>query len=702
MAILLGVLALYFAAGKLGLALASVHASVSPFWPATGVALAAALLFGPRVWPAILLGAFLVNATTSGTVATSLGIAFGNMLEPLAGAWLVERFARGRRAFEGPLGVFLFVLLAGLASTTLSATIGVASLGLGGLAPWSRYGEIWLTWWLGDVTGALIATPLLVLWAVEPLPRWTRAQALEALALFATLFGVSALAFGAFASDDGDRPALRVVCMAPVLWAAFRFGPREAATAGALLSFVAVLATTRLVAQGSILRPNEVLLELQVFASVTVVTALAFAAAIRGRLSAEERVRKLNEELERETLLREQAARRDAEESSRLKDEFLAVLSHELRTPLNAIQGWAQILHDGGADDATQRKAIETILRNARVQTQLISDILDVSRIVAGKLAIDRQPLDLAPLLAAVIDTVQPAARARHVAIESVGDAVPSWVLGDAARLQQVFANVLGNAIKFAPAATGRVEVLLRCSGETVEVEIRDNGPGIHPEFLPYVFERFRQADSSTTRARGGLGLGLAVARHLVELHGGSIRAANRSDAQGAVITVALPLVTAQPAAPRRPPSAEFALAASLEGLSILAVDDEQDARELLRRVLERWNARVRVASSVEDAILELARGDIDLVVTDIAMPKRDGYELLRTLRASAPEISVIAVTAYASGEDAQRLREAGFAAHVAKPIEPETLKRAILALAQRNALSAGVRKGLGLPRAER
>jgi PAS domain S-box-containing protein len=411
--------------------------------------------------------------------------------------------------------------------------------------------------------------------------------------------------------------------------------------------------------------------------------------AIGMRGTAQDITERKQAESEREQLAREQSARREAEEANRAKDQFLAVLSHELRTPLNAIVGWSQLLSEGGLDPDTAKNALETIVRNANAQTKIISDVLDVSRIVSGKVELEMKDVELHGLVSHVVTGFEPAAQARGTRLEVV--ALPATVRGDPVRLQQVVGNLLANAIKFAPAASGRVELHVRPIEDDVEIVVQDNGPGISPDFLPHVFDRFRQGDSSTTRRHGGLGLGLAIVRHLVELHGGRVAARNRIESTGAVITVTLPQrrdarTHAAPSTPERSRS----VTPSLAGIRVLVVDDEADARVVMRKMLEIWGASVETAGSVAEAIELVQRRVPDLVLTDIGMPAEDGYTLLQRVRLLPADkggrVPVAAVTAYASAEDRRKLLLAGFAMHITKPVEAGELVRAVLALARASA----------------
>jgi signal transduction histidine kinase/ActR/RegA family two-component response regulator len=403
-------------------------------------------------------------------------------------------------------------------------------------------------------------------------------------------------------------------------------------------------------------------------------------------------------EQERQGLLeRTREARDEAERADRLKDEFLATLAHELRSPLNAIVGWLHLLRDGPADAETARKAVETIHRNAQAQSQLISDILDVSRISSGKMRLEIRPVDPRRVIEAALETVTPTAEARGVRLEPVLDPKAGPVSGDPDRLQQVVWNLLSNAIKFAPAKRGHVHVRLQAVDSQVRLTVEDNGPGIEPDFLPHVFERFRQADSSSTRRHHGLGLGLAIVRHLVELHGGMVRAENREGRSGAVFTIDLPLLSVvaddlRPPAAERHPRADRTVwldaAPSLAGLHILVVDDESDSRDVLVTVLEHCGARVRAAGSAREGLAALLAERPDVLVADIEMPEMNGYDLMRLVRALAPEqgglTPAAALTAYASTSDRMRALDAGFQIHIPKPVQPAELATVVASLARR------------------
>ena len=396
----------------------------------------------------------------------------------------------------------------------------------------------------------------------------------------------------------------------------------------------------------------------------------------------------------RQALAREKEARMEAEAANRLKDEFLSTLSHELRTPLTAIIGWSKLLIQGDVDPEKQPLALETIVRNAQAQGQLINDLLEVSRIITGKLHLNFTPCQLQPIIEAAIESMRPTAEAKNVKIKALFEPRVGLVSGDADRLQQVVWNLLSNAVKFTRGG-GMVEVRFQRSNSHLEIVVADTGEGIKPDFLPHVFERFRQADGSTTRAHGGLGLGLAIVRHLVELHGGNVRAESEGEGKGASFTVRLPLlmpdeqvlgIDVQPKHvgvfdPLRPDSSSM-----LAGLRILIVDDEADARELVSTMLASCGALVEAAASTSEALALIEEWNPRVLIADIGMQGEDGYALIRKVRALQPEkgglIPAVALTAYARIEDRTRALSSGFQVHLAKPVDRNQLAMTVSKLA--------------------
>ncbi len=497
-ATLLAIAAVYIAAGKLGLSLALVHASASAVWPPTGIALAAFLLLGRSVWPAIFFGAFLVNVTTAGSPATSLGIAVGNTLEGLAGAELVRRFAGGAAAFDRPGDVFRFFALAGLTATAISPTIGVTSLCLGGFASWSEYENLWLTWWLGDTGGAVVVAPALVLWAKRPWPRWTRPQRLEAAGLLATLAAVGVIAFGGLLPAPGGDGSLSFLCLPVAIWTAFRFGRRETAAAVLLLSGFAVWGTV--LGTGPLPeQENRSLVLLQLFMGVVSVTSLSLAAVVAQR-------RRAQLELERQAA---ELARSNAE-----LDEFAHVVSHDLKAPLRGISSLtAFIIED--CKDVLRFESQEHLLllgERARRMSRLIDGVLSYSRVGRTQSAFER--VGPTEVVAEVVDSLQPI---RGIAVRTEAALPP--VEFDRTQLTQVFQNLIQNGVQHIGRQSGEVVVSCREGAEEWEFSVRDDGVGIPESHFDRIFQMFYVLDPEGDTT----GVGLAIVKKIVEMHGGSV-----------------------------------------------------------------------------------------------------------------------------------------------------------------------------------
>jgi signal transduction histidine kinase/ActR/RegA family two-component response regulator len=412
-------------------------------------------------------------------------------------------------------------------------------------------------------------------------------------------------------------------------------------------------------------------------------------------LEAEVQERKEIEERLRRALVGEQMARAEAETANRMKDQFLATVSHELRTPLNAIIGWSHLLKSGNLDHVTSERALETIDRNAKTQAQLIEDILDVSRMITGKLRLNKELVDIASVINAAIDSVQLAIDSKDIRLNVTLDPSARHTVGDSSRLQQVVWNLLANAIKFTP-SHGSIGVKVNRAGSNLQICVSDSGQGISPAFLPYIFEHFRQADGTTTRLHGGLGLGLAIVRQLVELHGGSIHAESAGEGLGCTFTVELPLAPPTQRKLARASAAGVPLEevsptaitnqTSLAGVKVLLVDDDVDTLQILGVMLSDCKAQVHTATSVTEGLAALEWFEPDVLVSDLAMPGEDGYALIRKLRDSEidnPQVPAVALTSYVRVEDRARALSAGFNMFVAKPVQPDELIAAIANLAE-------------------
>ena len=514
---------LYVVAGKLGLSLAFVHASASPVWPPTGIALAALLTLGYRVWPAIFAGAFVVNISTAGSVATSLGIAAGNTLEGLLAAFLVDRYANGARAFDRSQDVFKFAGFAALLSSTVSATIGVASLALGGYAAWGDFDQIWLTWWLGDASGALIFAPLLVLWVRDWRSPLSRGRLLEVTALWCTTTLIGLAVFGEGLSHFGLMTLpLTFLCTPPLVWAAVRFRQREAAMLVAILSGIAIWETLRGFGPFASATANEALLLLQIFMGTVSVMVISAGALVEERRRAEQEYEEL--------LVRAQAARAEAEAANRAKDEFVAMLGHELRNPLAAIISAVSVLDRIGQQDDVAVRARGAIRHQITHLGRLVDDLLDIAHVTSGDIVLTCEPLNLATSVQRSVSNLASTGRFERHVIDVRAE--PVWANADLSRLNQVVANLLTNAIKYtSPGGTIRVRV----GGEQDQavIGVADTGIGIPPNFLPHMFNLPVQGERRLDRAQGGLGVGLTLVRRLVELHGGRVEAFSEGPGRG-------------------------------------------------------------------------------------------------------------------------------------------------------------------------
>jgi len=530
---LAGVFGLYVLAGKLGLSLASVHASVSPVWPPTGIALAAFLTLGYRVWPAVFAGAFVVNISTAGSAATSAAIALGNTLEGLLGAYLVSRYANGARAFDHAQDVFKFAALGGLLSSMVSATIGVGSLSLGGYAQWADFDSIWLTWWLGDSTGALVFAPLLVLLVRDWWSGPSGGHLLEAAALWFTTTLIGLAVFGEGLAHLGFMTLpLTFLCTPPLVWAAVRFRQREAAMLVAVLSGIAIWETLHGFGPLANVPTNESLLLLQVFMGTVSVMAISAGAVVEERRRIEH---------EREFLLvSAQAARAEAEAANRAKDEFLAMLGHELRNPLAAIISAVSVLDRIGGHDDVAVRAREAIRHQITHLGRLVDDLLDIVHVTTGEITLSREPLNLATSVQRSVGDLASTGRLERHVVDVRAE--PVWVNADPARLNQIVSNLLLNAIKYtSPGGTIRIRVV--GEEERAIIGVSDTGIGIPSKLLPHIFDLPPQAYRRLLHAQGGLGVGLTLVRRLVELHDGQVEVYSEGPGHGSEFVVRLPRI---------------------------------------------------------------------------------------------------------------------------------------------------------------
>src|SRR5437016_1157615 len=653
----IGVLTLiYFVAGKLGLQLAFLNASASPVWPPAGIALAALLVLGYRVWPGIFIGAFFVNLLTAGNILTSLSIAGGNTLEAVCGAWLVNRFASGSHVFERPQDVFKFALAA-IVSTTVSAAIGVSSLALGGFVPWANYAPVWVTWWLGDASGDLVIAPFLLLWSAGSSRRlWNRAQVIEVAILLLLLIVLAETVFGGWFPISARNYPISFICGPIVIWTAFRFTQRETATGIFILSAIAIWGTLHGFGPFILRTENQSLVMLQSWTAALTITAMAIAAAIAERNRAQAAIEQQKDAVEA---------------ANRTKDNFLAMLSHELRTPLTPVMAALDTLEADGLRSNESKNSLAMIRRNVELESQLIDDLLDLTRIAKDKLQLRFGPLDAHDVINNVVEICRPEAQSRNLKLHLNLRGGAHHISGDAAKYQQIVWNLLKNAIKFT-ADSG--EITISSSNpepQLLAIAVHDTGIGIEPEIMNRIFDPFEQGERAFQRRYGGLGLGLAISKSLAQAHGGTLIARSEGRDRGSTFILTMKTVPAPPRIVRlTPPVAES------RPLRILLVDDHQDTCVALERLLVRRGHLVAAAHNVRSAMETAARSSFDLLISDIALPDGTGTELMTYLHALS-RIPGIAISGFGMNGDVEKSIEAGFSEHLVKPVKMENLEAA-------------------------
>ena len=656
---LIGSLAIiYIIAGKVGLMLASLHASASPVWPPAGIALGAILLLGYRVWPAIFIGAFLVNVSTAGNVATSLTIACGNTLEALTGAFLVNRFAEGKNVFDRPQGVFKFALAAAI-GTIVSPVFGVTSLSLAGFADWANYGAIWVTWWLGDATGDLVFTPLVLLWGLRSKPSWKKHEAVEVSVLLMLLGLLSAVVFGGWLEISAKNYPVAFICGPVVIWTAFRFTQRETATGIFILSVIAVWGTLH--GHGPFVdqTENQSLLTVQAWTAVLAITAMALSAGMAER-------RRIEEELQQQKSI--------VEGANRTKDHFLAMLSHELRTPLTPVISALESLETEPAQTDDTRASVAMIRRNIELETQLIDDLLDFTRIARDKMQLRFGPVDAHLAVSNVAEICRAEAKSKRLHVHLNLRAKNYHLSADTAKFQQIIWNLLKNAIKFTPEG-GEIVISSRNPSETVlTISVRDTGIGMDPEIMQRIFDPFEQGNRSFEHRFGGLGLGLAISKSLAQAHGGTLTAQSDGPNRGATFTLSM-----QSLLPHKlsAAAAKAATESPRQALKILLVDDHQDTCAALEKLLARRGHLVAVTHNFRSAMEAAVRNKFDLLISDIALPDGSGTDLIMQLRAIS-KIPGIAISGFGNNGDIERSLQAGFSEHLIKPIKLDDLEAAI------------------------
>jgi len=645
---------LYFLAGKLGLRLAFVHASASPVWPPAGIALAAVLLFGYHTWPAIFVGAFLVNMTTFGNVATSLVIAAGNTLEALCGAWLVNRFANGVSVFDRAQDVFKFAFAA-VTSTALSPSIGLTGLALAGYADWSKYGPIWLTWWLGDATGDLIFAPIMILWGVKPRWRWNGKRDIEVALIVFLLLVLGEAIFGGWLPINAKNYPVAFVCGPILIWMAFRMSQRETATGIFILSAIAIWGTLRNFGPFVLETENQSLLILQSSTAVLTLTAMALAAAMAER-------RRIEAALEAQTAL--------VEAANRTKDNFLAMLSHELRTPLSPVLLAVEALQKEWPDNA--EATLDIIRRNICVEQHLIDDLLDVTRISKGKLELSLISVDVHRQIGNVAEICRREAEAKKIRLKLELAANQHFVRADEARFQQIIWNLVQNAVKFSREDSVVTISTANASPDELTMIVQDHGIGIDPEAMERIFNPFEQGERSWKRRFGGLGLGLAISKSLADAHGATLRARSEGINQGATfdLTVKTTTPVAHDGAVIKTPEIK-----SRSALRILLVDDHVDTCTVMERLLSGQGHAITVAHDLKSALAKVEADEFDVLISDVGLPDGSGTELMAKAK---NRLVGIAISGFGTDSDAARSLEAGFSQHLVKPVTLEKLDAAL------------------------
>jgi len=645
--------AVYFAAGRLGLLLPIGHNHVTLLWAPTGIALAAVLLFGWRAAPGIALGAFLVNFTVGGPPAGAAGIALGNTLEALLGAWLLRRFGF-RPALDRVRDVLLLLAFGAVASPLVSAAIGVASLAASGQIPAEREAVNLVSyWWLGDAMGALLVAPVLLTWAGLPRPwKLRRERLLEAALLTAGFLVVSDLTLGTWVRNPILHPPLAFTLFPFLVWAAIRFGPRGGATATLLAAAISIWATIEgraPFARGTL---EERLMFHHTYMALAAVTSLLLAAVFAESLAANE-----------------------------AKDRFLASLSHELRTPLTPVLAVVSALDGDARVHPDLRRPLDVVRRNVELEARLIDDLLDLTRIVRGKLELHPEVTDARVVVEHTIEICcgGEAAGPPRVVTDLAAEDHRIWA--DPSRLTQVLWNLLSNAVKFTP-ADGTITVRSCREEGLLLLQVSDTGIGIEPQVLPHVFDAFEQGRARSPRGGGGLGLGLAISKAIVELHGGRLTAESRGRGQGSTFTVSLPAalpkvdhdtgaieVAGEPVAPP-PPTAP---------LHILLVEDHPDTAEAMAELLSLLGYRVTTAANLAEARAAAGAGKFDLLLSDLGLPDGSGLDLMRELaRRNGDSLPGIALSGYGMEEDVRQSLEAGFRKHLTKPVTLQALEAAI------------------------
>lgn len=647
----------YFCTAKASLLLAIPPGYATAVWPPSGIALAAMLLFGKRIWPGIWIGAAAVNFSVQGAPLLAIMIATGNTLEAVVGALLMRRYIGMHGEFESGEAVFMFVALSAL-SALIAATIGSLALTITGTLQPDYFSSNAWTWFQGDASGMIILTPMILTWRLRPVQHWHRTQSIEAVGLGLSVLLVSTAIF----ASDAHLP-LAFLPLSFVAWAALRFDQRAVTAVIFAISAIGVLATLKGLgpfAVPSIDLSNFLLLT---YTSTLVVTGLALSAVIGQRKRAQLAVRSRVEELQ---------------SSERHINEFLAMLSHELRNPLAPmVNALALLRKDPGRRQHPPMLGV--IERQVEHLAHIVDDLLDVSRITRGKIMLQRRSCDMAEIVTGALESAQTLISKRAHTVEAKL-AAKLFVNADTTRLSQVVLNLLNNAAKYTPSG-GHIGVSLERENNDAVLRVRDSGIGITAELLPKVFDLFMQGDRALDRSEGGLGIGLTVAKRIVEMHGGTILARSEGPGKGAEFIVHLPL-QAMPAAAQVAAANESAAVPSppASRRRLLVVDDNRDSADTLAILLSAMGHDVKTAYDGREAIELAAHYQPQAVLLDIGLPGMNGYDVARALKSASSDapMVLVAVSGYGQEEDRRRSREAGFDHHLVKPVAPADLARII------------------------
>ncbi len=676
--VVLALAAVYFVASKIGFLMAFEAEQVTVVWPPTGIALAAVLFFGYRAWPGIALGAFLTNVTAHEPTLTALGIAIGNTLEVVIGAYLCRRVG-----FDNSLArvkdVLSLVIFSAIFSTMVSATIGVTSLCLGHVQLWTAYHSLWMIWWLGDATGALIFAPVLLIWSNRR--SYDSFRQYNMWEAFALALGMIITSLGIFTEplSMGIIGHVFIYLIFPfTIWAALRFGQHGTTSVTLAASIIAIWATMHGSGPFTTVSLDQSLNFLQIFMAVVAVTGLLLGSAITERKWAEKALK----------------------EADRRKDEFIATLSHELRNPLAPLSNALSILQSSNSGTKHYSDSLEIMGRQVKQITRLVDDLLDISRISHGKLELKKNHITLEEVINNALETAKPLIEEKGHQLSVHLPTEPIWLSADLTRLSQVFSNLLNNAIKYTP-ADGWILIEAKADEKTITVSMRDTGIGIPENMLTRIFNIFTQVDSSIERAHGGLGIGLMLVKNLVEMHGGSIEAHSEGKDKGSEFLVKLPIVAApavQPIHDSSPstsvPEPEMfvpetpSLNLRERKLRVLVVEDNKELAQTLGWMIELLGYEVKILCKAEEA-LDVAKSFLpDVIMLDIGLSGVSGYELCRKMR-EEPSLKhriFIAHTGWGQQEHRKRSSEAGFDHHLVKPVSIETLGQLLKSLPENKA----------------